>query len=438
MFSATKSFFTNEATGGGAPTPSWTIDFSTGSTYSDLVFARAANTATYVDSSGYIAGRNADQLRLTHDKNGSRLGLLVEGQRQNVHTRSEDISLALSLVNGSIDTNGGSFWTSPDNGLNARKYLQNTSTGNHGVQTTHSSRTQNCFSVFLQKTTSSGQGRFATLSMRVDNSNYVHATFDLDAGTMTQAGTVGSTLDTRSEGIEDYGNGWYRCYIAATRTSSGNVQIGVFMATSGTPTMNPTSSGVGQSYTGSNSTDGLYVWGIQLEAVTGPPTSYIKTTGSAVTRNNDTAYILDSSITGWADPGAIVVSFYPVGQAGTILSTDDASAEQLGIEASSTTDVRAFWSNGSTSTGTMTTGVQKAVHYWSGTASSFCLNGGTVQTGTNNIGTFGNIDFVTLGAEATDSSGTPGTYSQFSNLIIRKIDFYAGTLSSGDLQTITT
>ena len=82
--------------------------------------------------------------------------------------------------------------------------------------------------------------------------------------------------------------------------------------------------------------------------------------------------------------------------------------------------------------------MQKAVHYWSGTASSFCINGGTVETGTNNIGTFGNIDFVTLGAEATVSAGVPNVYSQFSNLIIRKVEFYAGTLTSGNLQTITT
>jgi hypothetical protein len=40
--------------------------------------------------------------------------------------------------------------------------------------------------------------------------------------------------------------------------------------------------------------------------------------------------------------------------------------------------------------------------------------------------------------EATDSSGTPGTYTQYPNLIIRKVEFYAGTLTSGNLQTITT
>jgi hypothetical protein len=192
----------------------------------------------------------------------------------------------------------------------------------------------------------------------------------------------------------------------------------------------------GESYTGANSTDGVYIWGLMREANNTPPTSYIETPSNAsVTRSADLAHVLDSSITSWGDPGALVIHFYPPVQAGALLSTDDASAEQLGLQASSTTAARAFWSNGQTSTGTISAGVNKAVHYWSGTASSFCINGGTVQTGTNNITTFGNIDYVTFGAEATSS--TAG-YSQYANCVIRYIAFYSGTLSSSDLQTITT
>lgn len=133
----------------------------------------------------------------------------------------------------------------------------------------------------------------------------------------------------------------------------------------------------------------------------------------------------------------MVVYFYPPGQAGTLISTDDASTAQVGIEASTTTAARAFWSSGSTSTGTIGTGVQKAVHYWTGSTSKFCINGGTVQSGTNNF-TIANADFVTLGAEATDSAGVPGTFSQYSNVIIRKVEFYSGTLTDANLQTITT
>ena len=435
MFSATKSFFTNEATGGGALTPSWTIDFSTGSTYADLVFARSANTATYVDSSGYVAGANADVLRLTHDKNGSRLGLLVEGSATNLAQYSEDFANGYWTKNFvTIDDNGVSFWTSPANASDAVLLEQVSGTSIHNILRQFTSVTNICFSIFAKKQTTSGVGRYVYIVLRGAGSDYAAAVFDLDAGTVSQSSNVGSTWSSVGDGIEDYGNGWYRCHIRATRTSaSTNVQVG--LANSGTPTLTNT----GQSYNAANSTDGVYIWGAMYEARNGPPTSYIETPSNAsVTRNNDTAYILDSSITGWADPGAIVVHFYAPGVAGTILSTDDTATEQLGIKANTTTTASAFWSSSETNTGTITTGVQKAVHYWSGTASSFCINGGTVETGTNNIGTFGNIDFVTLGAEATVSAGVPNVYSQFSNLIIRKVEFYAGTLTSGNLQTITT
>jgi hypothetical protein len=172
------------------------------------------------------------------------------------------------------------------------------------------------------------------------------------------------------------------------------------------------------------------------EANNTPPTSYIETPSNAtVTRSADLAHVLDSSITSWGDPGALVIHFYPPGQAGTLLSTDDVANEQLGIQANTVTQARAFWSSGNTNAGTIGTGVQKAVHYWNGTNSRFCINGGTVESSTNNITTFGNIDYVTFGAEATSS--TAG-YSQYANCIIRYIAFYSGTLTDSNLQTITT
>jgi hypothetical protein len=188
---------------------------------------------------------------------------------------------------------------------------------------------------------------------------------------------------------------------------------------------------------GAGTTADVLFYGAQAENAT-TTTTYIATTTASVTRSADLAHVLDSAITSWGDPGALVVHFYPPGQAGTLLSTDDASTAQVGIEASSTTAARAFWSSGSTSTGTIgSSGVQKAVHYWNGSTSKFCINGGTVQSGTNNL-TIANTDFVTLGAEATDSSNVPGTFSQYANCIIRKVEFYSGTLTDANLQTVTT
>jgi len=411
------------------PTAAWTLDFSSGS-FSGATLTRASS-GTYVDSSGYVASASTDVARLTHNSSGTRLGLLVEEQRANTLQFSEDPSNAYyTKTNSSIDNNGGSFWTSPANASDAVLLAQNTSAGVHNINRA-TSGTDTCFSVFLKKQTTSGVGRYATLIIRRVSTEYYHATFDLDQGTVTQSAVVGTAITATDRGIEDYGNGWYRCWVRGTQASASHT-LYVSLATSGSPTMTST----GESYTGANTTAGVYIWGLMREANNTAPTSYIETPSSAsVTRSADLAHVLDSAITSWGDPGALVIHFYPPGQAGTLLSTDDVANEQLGIQASTTTAARAFWSSGSTATGTIGTGVQKAVHYWNGTASSFCINGGTVQTGTNNITTFGNIDYVTFGAEATSS--TTG-YSQYANCIIRYIAFYSGTLSSSDLQTITT
>jgi hypothetical protein len=311
--------------------------------------------------------------------------------------------------------------------------LETTANDIHGVfQIVASSGSDNkCVSVFVKK-----QNRSQVLLQMGGSGSPVPRVgqlFDIDNG-VTVGGilTNGSPTNTDS-GIEDYGTGWYRVWVTGG-TMGGNANP-IICISNQTGNNTPSYNGNNQPTYAGNTANGIYVWGCQVEANATRPTAYIPTTTASVTRSADLAHVLDSSITSWGDPGALVIHFYPPGQAGTLLSTDDVANEQLGIQASSTTAARAFWSSGNTATGTIGTGVQKAVHYWNGTNSRFCINGGTVQTGTNNITTFGNIDYVTFGAEATSS--TAG-YSQYANCIIRKIEFYSGTLTDANLQTITT
>jgi hypothetical protein len=437
MFSATKSFFAKAPTGG-ALTPAWSIDWSTG-TPSGYTLTRASS-GTYVDSSGYIASASTDVARLTHDSSGNRLGLLVEESRTNTLQRSEEFDNAYWAKTNLLAFGSGSTAnaaTGPDNTTTADLITENSSLGRHNVERsvgTFNANTTHTFSVFAKKPSSNGR-QYMMITFTGSGAMRARVVFDLTnvSGTANGSGNISSY----SNKCEDYGNGWCRCSVSVVIGGSNitGVFAYVLISDSATPILDGGS--VGPSYTG-NGTDGILIWGAMLEEGTSGPTAYIPTTTATVQRDPDRVYVLDSTITSWGDPGALVIHFYPPGQAGTLLSTDDASAQQLGLQASSTTAARAFWSNGQTSTGTIAAGVNKAVHYWSGTASSFCINGGTVQTGTNNVTTFGNIDFVTFGMEATDSSGTPGTYTQYPNLVIRKVEFYAGTLSSSDLQTITT
>jgi hypothetical protein len=365
----------NATTQSGALSPSWSLDFSSG-TPSGYTLTRASS-GTYVDSSGYVASAASDIARLTHDSSGSRLGLLVEESRTNILKDSNDFSTGNWTRNAGVVVTS-SYATGPDN-------------------TTSASRVQLPNTTALQQPISGSNRRVSFWIKSNTGSNEACAFWNGSANVSVTATTS-----------------WVRHEIA---TTAANFDL--------------------YGFKGLGTTSDVLLYGAQCENAT-TITSYIPTTTAQVTRSADLAHVLDSNITSWGDPGALVIHFYPLGKAGTLLSTDDASTAQVGIEASSTTAARAFWSSGSTSTGTIgSSGVQKAVHYWNGSTSKFAINGSTPVSGTNNL-TIGNTDFVTLGAEATDSSGVPGTFSQYANCVIRKVEFYSGALTDANLQTITT
>lgn len=419
----------NATTAAGSIGPSWTLDFSTG-TPSGYTLTRAS-TGTYVDSSGYVASASTDVARLTHNSSGSRLGLLVEGQKANIFQRSGEFENAYWNNVNSTTCAGVASPTAPDNSTDAAELKETATTGihNRGVSAVTVTNAVHTLSVYVKKQSRRYVGLQIWGGLPVVNRYSV--IFDLDSNAAFSA-QISTGTPAGSYGSENVGSGWYRIWITMT---TGSTAVYPFVFMSDRAGFTGTVSSDQPEYAGSTS-ESVYVWGAQLEAAS-TPSSYIPTTTASVTRSADLAHVLDSSITSWGDPGALVVHFYPPGQAGTLISTDDASTAQVGIEASTTTAARAFWSSGSTSTGTIGSGVQKAVHYWNGSTSKFCINGGTVQSGTNNF-TIANADFVTLGAEATDSSGVPGTFSQYANCIIRKVEFYSGTLTDANLQTITT
>jgi hypothetical protein len=379
--------------------------------------------------------------RITHNSSGTRLGLLVEEQRTNIALATENFTdtgrWPVTNATAADTTN-----TAPDNGSDAESITEVAATSANyrirsGAMTTGVAAgdtfTASCF---IKDAPTNGKG-YGYVSVAIDGgtSRVYTVIVNLSTGALETTMTSGSPAGTAYT-IENYGNGWYRVSATATaQTGATGVRVLMGMWQSGATN----SSGYPAYTVTAGNEKSILAWGAQIEEGA-TPTSYLANTaitGSGVTRSADLAHVLDSAITSWGDPGALVVHFYPPGQAGTILSTDDASTAQVGIKANSTTTACAFWSSGETSTGTIGTGVQKAVHYWNGSTSKFAINGSTPVSDTNNL-TIGNTDFVTLGAEATDSSGVPGTFSQYANCVIRKVEFYSGTLTDANLQTITT
>jgi hypothetical protein len=371
--------------------------------------------------------------RLTHDKTGNRLGLLIEESRTNSLPNSEDFTTSWSGGNCNVTANAV---TAPTNTLVADQVAANTTNAAHWLRRTVVSPvagTTYVYSVFFKA--GGGAATHAVLQIETTGVDRSYAAkYDTTTGARTDTDSTNSPVNTDSPTqAEDFGNGWWRAWVRIQH-ATGNTGLRAYVGLSNAATgiALPVFAGA------AGNADFIYFWGAQVEQSTTTPTSFIPTATVSVIRPEEFVSLLDSLVTSWGDPGALVVHFYPPGQAGTIISTDDGANTQLGIEASSTTAARAFWSSGSTSTGTIgTSGVQKAVHYWNGTNSRFSINGSSVVSGTNDITSFGAIDFLTLGAEATDSGGVPASYTKWPNVIIRKVEWRAGTWTDAQLQEMT-
>ena len=228
----------------------------------DFTVVRATE-ATRVNEEGLIETMGANVPRLDYSGGGCPV-LLTEGQRTNLLPYSSDFSNA-SWDTSRIETPYISGVVSPDGTLNAYTLEMSSGQTNGGgvFKTGISISGDNSFSVFAKKKTS----KYLALGDTGLTSNAVY--FDLENG------VVGTTYNATGE-IQDFGNGWYRCTMKYTLTSS-NAKF-IYQSNIDGTTLGGVVGG-----------DSIYIYGAQLEAGS-YPTSYIKTEGSAVTRNGDQVF----------------------------------------------------------------------------------------------------------------------------------------------------
>jgi hypothetical protein len=291
--------------------PRMALDFTTAILDPRVTFTRTGNTATVVNSSGFIAGVNADLPRFDFDPITLVCkGLLIEESRTNLFLYSNDFrdtatagsSRPWSWVNSTVVENATD---SPDGTTNASKIEETSATGNHNLAQTITvvNGTTYAYSVYVKP------AERDTIDIRFGGSN--GSRFNLTTQTVTNVGSgVGS--------ISPAANGFYRCTTIFTSAATSYV-MNLYMFKGGI------------SYAGTTG-EGLFVYGTQLEAGAFT-TSYIPTEATTVTRNADVATMTGTNFSDWfnANEGAFFCEFtsFNANTRSVILLSDNSAANRM-------------------------------------------------------------------------------------------------------------
>ena len=236
--------------------PSLDLRFAEGKNLNDymtgqnlITFSRSS-IGTYVDENGIIQTATADTPRFDHDPTtGESLGLLIEESRTNLVTYSEQFDNAAWFP-----TSSGTFVVTP----NASLAPDGTTTADLVVG--------NNASTWITSNGGAVSAGDYTFSVWLKSDTPQTAEILMSYG-VTDILSCSVTTD------------WQRFTLTATRAATVALFVGV---------------NVGNA-------KNIYIWGAQLEAGSFP-TSYIPTTGTALTRSADVASITGSNFSSWYNP----------------------------------------------------------------------------------------------------------------------------------------
>lgn len=381
-------------------TPSFTSSepVYTGDGVSGIYATRVQVCRTPSDST-YLATTSAARYALPYewDSAGNLLGILVEEARTNLATYSNDFSNAAWKALNSTTVSANAV-ASPSGETDADKIVTPSATNTFGVyRAVTSSTAVHTLSVYAK-----AAGKNYLYVGGNHGSGYVYSYFDLSNGTVAATG-AGHTST-----IQSCGNGWYRC-IVVTVSWSDILRESYF---------GPTDSASSTSCTG-NGTDGVYLWGAQLEAGSFP-TSYIPTLGSTVTRAEDNLTSATSTFPWSATAGSVIVSGTAAAASGTQVITqidDGTESERIRIVRDSSNNLRFIVTDGGVEQCNINLGAVadgsafRVAAAWSANDFAASLNGGTSLT--DGSGTLPTCTTLRYGRGATANSQIRGRLKQF-------------------------
>ena len=201
-------------------------------------------------------------------------GVLIEGARTNLATYSQDVSNAAWTAFGASKTSGQ---IAPDGTATAYALIEDSANSEHRVGHSNNTVTTAVHTVTVYAK-AAGRTRFRVYIAQMNN---VVAFYQL-SGAGSVDNVSGGTSVTTS--ITALANGWYRCTLTDTATTTA---LG--------PSWNIASTGTTVSYTGDN-VSGIILWGYQAE-LGAFPSSYIPTTTASATRAADVLTVSSPGVT---------------------------------------------------------------------------------------------------------------------------------------------
>lgn len=370
--------------------PTLNLDFANSRVVDSRITFTRASAATVTNAQGVLQTVRNNKPRIDFDGNtGECKGLLIEEQRTNLVTYSEEFSYGWGKTASSVIPN---IIVAPNGTITASKLVEDTTAAVfHYTQRGASlggsvDSSPYVFSIFAKA------GERNRLRLFDNNQNASgDSTFNLSTGTVVQGtGTITSV-----------GNGWYRCTIYPLKNFSTNPNVFVLLDNGST-----------SSYTG-NGTSGLFIWGAQIEAGTFA-TSYVPSNTTFTSRASSATYFdstgvlrtapangarygygYDSTTQKWISQGLVLEPAATNLIPGSNLFGNTLDAEAIWTKTNNSTDVIA--PDGNALTTKMVSGTTGNTWYWKE------LPGGTYAANTTYThsvwirtasGTSGNISFV--------------------------------------------
>lgn len=267
--------------------PSLLLDFANVKELDPRITFTRSSTATYFDNNGVLQTALSGIPRFDHNPiTGESLGLLIEEQRTNLLTYSEQFDNAAWTKSATTIT--ANTVVAPDGTLTGDKLVEDTANAVHTIAmaavSISASTTYSCTTYVKRAAGNRDLSLQCNLTGGTTGAGFVW--FDLATGTASSATTLVGTFTAVSAQATAVGNGWYRCvftFTSNTGNTSASITIGAYNAA--------------RSYAG-DGTSGIYIWGAQIEAGAFA-TSYIPTVASQVTRSTDAASMTGTNFSSW-------------------------------------------------------------------------------------------------------------------------------------------